>query len=242
MSPKEDQDQGAAQASTTTATNNAPSSSPLDKEEQTSPTTREATSASNDDNDNDGDDSSPSCLQRISSFYFGNEFLILIVAAILLARAYPPLGAEYLAPEITATWLAVCIIFVMAGLGLKTEEFKNAFGQIWFNLTVQLYNFGVVSATVYGVTRGLEAANILSKDLADGMVIGASLPMTINMVLVLTKSSGGDESLAIVNAAAGTFFVCFLAIGVARVVLVRPSLLTAVRRPALLQATWWESF
>lgn len=240
MSPKEDQDQGVARTSSTTATKNAPSLSPLEKEQQTSPTTNEATSPSN--GDNDGDDSSPSCLQRIAAFYFGNEFLILIIAAILLARAYPPLGAEYLAPEITATWLAVCIIFVMAGLGLKTEEFKNAFGQIWFNLTVQLYNFGVVSATVYGVSRGLEAASILSKDLADGMVIGASLPMTINMVLVLTKSSGGDESLAIVNAAAGTFFVCFLARGVARILLVRPSLLTAVRRPALLQATCWEFF
>ena len=54
-------------------------------------------------------------------------------------------------------------------------------------------------------SRGLEAAGILSQDLADGMVIGASLPMTINMVLVLTKASGGDESLAIVNAAAGTY-------------------------------------
>lgn len=210
MSPKEEQDLGVAQASSTTATNNnnndTPSPSPLDKKEDTAPTTTATASASND-NENDND-SAPSCLQRLVAFYFANEFLILIITAILLARAYPPIGAEYLAPEITATWLAVCIIFVMAGLGLKTEEFKNAFGQIWFNLTIQLYNFGVVSSVVYGVTRGLEAANILSKDLADGMVIGASLPMTINMVLVLTKSSGGDESLAIVNAAAGMCFVC----------------------------------
>lgn len=146
---------------------------------------------------------SKSCMQRLVSFYFDNEFLILVITAILLARAYPPLGAKYLAPEITATWLAVEIIFLMAGLGLKTEEFKNAFGQIGFNVTIQLFNFGLVSAAVYGVSRGLQAADILSQDLADGMVVAASLPMTINMVLVLTKASGGDESLAIVNAAAG---------------------------------------
>ena len=138
--------------------------------------------------------------------YRENEFLILIVTSILLARAYPPIGATYLVPEITATWVAVCIIFVMAGLGLKTEEFKNAFGMIGFNVLVQSYNFGAVSATTYGVSRALVALNVLSQDLADGMVIASSLPMTINMVLVLTKSSGGDESLAIVNAASGACF------------------------------------
>ena len=202
MSPKEEQDQAAVQASSHNKSEPSPSTNKQDEEERTSPATT-TTPASNNDDDNNNDDASPSCLQRLVTFYFGNEFLILVVTAILLARAYPPIGADYLVPEITATWLAVCIIFVMAGLGLKTEEFKNAFSQIGFNLTIQLYNFGFVSATVFGVSRGLEAAGILSTDLADGMVIGASLPMTINMVLVLTKASGGDESLAIVNAAAG---------------------------------------
>jgi sodium/bile acid cotransporter 7 len=44
-------------------------------------------------------------------FYFTNEFLFLVVVVILLAKAYPPLGAEYLRPEITATWIAVIFIF-----------------------------------------------------------------------------------------------------------------------------------
>lgn len=39
------------------------------------------------------------------------EFLIWIVIAICLARAYPPLGAEYLQPQITSTWIAVIFIF-----------------------------------------------------------------------------------------------------------------------------------
>jgi sodium/bile acid cotransporter 7 len=50
----------------------------------------------------------------------------------------------------------------------------------------------------------------LSQDLADGMVVAASLPMTINMVLVLTKSAGGDEAAAIFNAAAGNMIGVFL--------------------------------
>mmetsp|Transcript_13929 Transcript_13929/g.38517 ORF Transcript_13929/g.38517 Transcript_13929/m.38517 type:complete len:418 (+) Transcript_13929:192-1445(+) len=160
-----------------------------------------------------GDDSEqkkPSFAARLCTFYRQNEFLLLVIAAILLARAYPPLGAEYLAPHITATWIAVCIIFLFAGLGLKTEEFSKAFQQIWFNLFVQGFNFGVVSVLVYSISLGLKSASILSEDLADGLVVAASLPMTINMVMVLTKSAGGDESLAIVNAAAGNLIGVFL--------------------------------
>ena len=108
---------------------------------------------------------------RLIEFYWTNEFLILIVVAILLARAYPPLGADYLQPDITATWLAVCFIFLMAGLGLKTEEFSKAFQRIWFNLFVQCFNFFVLSSTIYGGSRLLEYAGILSQDLADGMVV-----------------------------------------------------------------------
>jgi len=41
------------------------------------------------------------------------SFLILIVMAVSLAKAYPPLGAKYLAPQITSTWIAVMFIFGM---------------------------------------------------------------------------------------------------------------------------------
>jgi sodium/bile acid cotransporter 7 len=99
---------------------------------------------------------------------------------------------------------------LLAGLGLKTSEFSNAFQQVRFNATVQIFNFGVVSAFVYALSRGLEHGKILSKDLADGMVVCASLPMAINMVFVLTKAAGGDEAAAIFNASAGNLVGVFL--------------------------------
>lgn len=144
------------------------------------------------------------------NFYFTYEFLVLVLVAILLARAYPPLGAVYLAPQITATWIAVIFIFVMAGLGLKTSEFTNAFKQFYFNAIVQLYNFGAVSAVVFGFARLLETIGALDKNLADGMIICSCLPMTINMVMVLTKAAGGDEAAAIFNAAFGNMVGVFL--------------------------------
>ena len=42
------------------------------------------------------------------------------------------------------------------------------------------------------------------------MIICACLPMTINMVIVLTKSSGGDEAAAVFNAAFGNMIGVFL--------------------------------
>jgi sodium/bile acid cotransporter 7 len=155
-----------------------------------------------------------SCLQtywkKLAAFYFTYEFLVLVVLVILLARAYPPLGATYLAPQITATWIAVVFIFVLAGLGLKTEEFKKAFKRMYFNIFVQCFNFGVVSSIVFGFSRLLTETNVITKSLADGMVVCSSLPLTINMVLVLTKNAGGDEASAIFNAAFGNLVGVFL--------------------------------
>jgi len=176
--------------------------------------TSKTPSSSNDGTDDNADDEDQPCHTKVwnwwCTFYANNEFVILVVIVICLARLYPPLGANYLQPQITSTWIAVLFIFVLAGLGLKTEEFSKALQRFKFNLFVQCFNFGVVSSIVYGISRGLNAGGIISQGLADGMVVCASLPLTINMVLVLTKSAGGDEASAIFNAAFGNMVGVFL--------------------------------
>ena len=158
--------------------------------------------------------STPPCHKRLyqkwQSIYTKHSFLILVIIAILLAYAYPPLGATYLAPQITATWIAVMFIFILAGMGIKTEEFAKAFQRLYFNIFLQCFNFGVVSGIVYGFSRFMVVVNALPQSLADGMTICASLPITVNMVLVLTKSAGGDEASAIFNAAFGNLMGVFL--------------------------------
>ena len=98
----------------------------------------------------------------------------------------------------------------MAGMGLKTNELFKAFQRLWFNITVQVFNFGVVSSIAFGVSRGLAKVIPDFQALADGMVVCASLPLTVNMVLVLTKSAKGDEAAAIFNAAFGNLLGVFL--------------------------------
>jgi solute carrier family 10 (sodium/bile acid cotransporter), member 7 len=99
---------------------------------------------------------------------------------------------------------------VLAGLGLKTEEFAKALLRLKYNAFVQLFNFGVVSGCTYAVCRFLVAVGGLDKNLADGLVMCSCLPMTISSVAVLTKASGGDEAAAIFNSTfsnMGGFFV-----------------------------------
>jgi solute carrier family 10 (sodium/bile acid cotransporter), member 7 len=151
-----------------------------------------------------------SCLKAIVRIYWEQEFLILVVLAILLAMAYPPLGAKYVQPDITASWIAVIFIFFVSGLSLKTSEFSSALKEVYFNAYVQIFNFGVTSSVVFGLARLLALANILRKDLTDGIIIAASLPMTTNMVQLMTKAAGGDEAAAIFNAAFGNLVGVFI--------------------------------
>jgi sodium/bile acid cotransporter 7 len=159
-------------------------------------------------------DSSLSRYKRIYNkagrFYHQNSFLILVTCAILLAYAYPPLGAKYVAPKITATWIAVIFIFILAGMGIRTEELTKALQRVYFNSFVQVFNFMVVSGTVYGFTRFMLHVNALPESLADGMTITSTLSVSVNMGIVLTKLVGGDEAAAIFDAAFGNFLGVFL--------------------------------
>jgi len=165
---------------------------------------------SDDDDDEEELTSRQKFRKRFWDFYETNEFLILVVIAICLARAYPPLGAEYLKPKITAGWIAVILIFLMAGLALRTEEFVKAFQQIYFNAFVQLFNFGFISVCVFGFSRLMVTLGAISQELGNGMAICGCLPITVNMCVVLTKASGGDEAAAIFNTAFANMIGIFI--------------------------------
>jgi len=68
------------------------------------------------------------------NIYAKYSFLILIVLAVALAKAYPPLGAIYLKPQITATWIAVIFIFCKTIHARGTRVFKA-----FFNLFVSFF-------------------------------------------------------------------------------------------------------
>jgi solute carrier family 10 (sodium/bile acid cotransporter), member 7 len=155
--------------------------------------------------------SSSSFCTEVQSFLREQELLLLILAAIGLARIFPIPGVYWVHPEITATWLAVVFIFILAGLGLQTSEFAKAFQNVRFNVTIQFFSFFFVSGFVYVISQQLVHHHILNNSaLADGMVICSCLPMAINTVIVITKSANGDEASAVFNAAAANLVGVFV--------------------------------
>jgi solute carrier family 10 (sodium/bile acid cotransporter), member 7 len=141
------------------------------------------------------------CCQHVASCGKEHTFVLCVVLAVFCAWIYPKFALNYLHPELTASWIAVVVIFVCAGLNLKTSALTKALWNVQFNAVVQTFNFLIVSGVVFGVTRALIALDwIQNPALADGMVVCASLPMAINMVVVLCHAAHGDEAAAVFNA------------------------------------------
>ena len=155
----------------------------------------------------------PSARERCWSFYSSNSFVLNVIVVICVARAAPWIGAEHLAPQITASQISVGVIFFFTGLGLKTRELIKALANYRFNAFVQLFNLGVLPVGIWCVSSLLRSMNALSRGLANGIVVCASLPMTVNMVIVLTKSAGGDEAAAVFNSACGNLLGVFVTPG-----------------------------
>jgi sodium/bile acid cotransporter 7 len=165
--------------------------------------------------DDENDDKKKTCLKtflgKIWAFYWAYDFPINILISICIALAYPKFGAVTVKPKITAGWIATAIIFFISGLGLKTKElFKVMFRRLYFNVFVEVYNFGLVSAFVFGVSRALAGSGAIPQALADGLAITACLPMSINAVIILTQAAHGDEAAAIFHTAFSNMTGIFL--------------------------------
>jgi sodium/bile acid cotransporter 7 len=104
----------------------------------------------------------------------------------------------------------VIVIFLLAGMGLRSEELAKAFQRVGFNSYIQFFNFMIVSGAVYGFSRLMLHLGALPESLADGMVICSTLSVSVNMGIVLTKVVGGDEAAAVFDAAFGNFLGVFV--------------------------------
>ena len=120
------------------------------------------------------------------NFYETNHFLIKAILAILIAKLYPPLGAELLYPQITGQWCAVMFIFCMAGILIKTSELGTAVTRWKFNIFVLGFNFFGLSFIVYWSTRLLLKYNLINDGMADGMIV-----CSVRSRIVLFRFVGG---------------------------------------------------
>lgn len=78
--------------------------------------------------------------------FISNGLLAMMMLCTIVAWIFPKLGAVYVQPEISASWIAVVIIFFINGLSMDTAKIIHAAENIKFNTFIQLFNFVFVSA------------------------------------------------------------------------------------------------
>lgn len=85
-----------------------------------------------------------------------------ILACIFLAGIYPKLGSKEgpLNTEISVKYGAVCLIFLISGLSLKTDTIFHTFQQYELHLFVQAYTFVFVPIFMQALVRILEVFGV----------------------------------------------------------------------------------
>ena len=162
-----------------------------------------------DDNDKSGSRSLlehfKSTRAKIAAFCDKNYFLVGLVTAVALAGIAPGIGRKGgpLMPELTVAWGATCSIFVLAGLNLPTSELRRAAMSLKEHTLIQSINLALIPLAMLPLCNALLAGGLLSQSLRDGMLVMSALPTTVNMCVALSRSSAGDEALAIFNAVLG---------------------------------------
>ena len=168
--------------------------------------------------DAEAEETPPTRCDRVKSFYLQNSFMVNVIIVIAIARAHASLTTKTYCDVLSIlAIIAVIWIFLFTGLGLRTRELVKALKNYKFNAFVQLFNLGLLPVAIWAISRVLIDIKVLSTPLANGVAVCAFLPMTVNMVIVLTKSSGGaDPASRIVSGRGGRGWSLFCGRGSAR--------------------------
>jgi len=120
-------------------------------------------------------------------------------------------GSNRVHSKVTTTFVAVPLVFFVSGITLPYSLFHAFLNTPFFLIYIQCFNFFCIPCLViYPITEFLLHFQLLSLELAHGMIMCATLPLTINMVIVFTKSANGDEASAVFSATASTFLGIFI--------------------------------
>jgi solute carrier family 10 (sodium/bile acid cotransporter), member 7 len=173
----------------------------------------DATAASATDTDRQADDDSfENLLSSIRDFTNKNFFLVGMLVAVVLAKAFPVLGQNnnggILRPDLFIGNFGVTLIFLLSGLSLQTSELTQAISNVKMNGVIQAFIFAIWPFCI-GVPLKILLGTI-SPRLSDGLIIMTTLPTTVNMCIMLTSACGGNVALSICNAVISNMLGIFI--------------------------------
>jgi len=158
---------------------------------------------SNDAAEEKSSESSLPSLRLLLTFASKNFFLVGMVVAVGLARAFPAAGKNggLLRPELFVGKYGVTTIFLLSGLSLELAQLKDAASNWKLNGLIQAMSF-VAWPYLIGLplTKLLATLHIFPQPLLDGLLILSCLPTTVNMCVILTANAGGNVASALCNA------------------------------------------
>ena len=142
-------------------------------------------------------------LTKLRTFASKNFFVLGMVVAASLARAFPALGNNggVLRPELFIGKYGVTLIFLLSGISLQLFELKQAASNVKLNCLIQAMLF-IAWPLLIGLPLTQAAAGLLPPALLDGILILTCLPTTVNMCVILTAAANGNVATALCNAVA----------------------------------------
>ena len=149
------------------------------------------------------EDGDKSFQTKLKEFCNKNFFLMGLVFVVLLGIFVPEIAHKEgpLRPDITASWIAVIVIFLISGLGVKSTELRRA--TLFWQLNLFVHFFIFIFYPVIGliITSILKPVTSLNDALLDGLLICLCLPTTISSAVVLTLNCYGNEAASVINTA-----------------------------------------
>ncbi len=137
------------------------------------------------------------CWQRWRPFLLKHFLPLGLLLAILLGLTVPQLGVAVASLKV-GDWglvqtFAVCLIFIISGLTLKTDDIKKAL-RAW-----QATAYGIVSINFLTPLLALVTTQLafLPREFQYGFLLFCTMPTTINSGVALANAAGGNFALAL---------------------------------------------
>lgn len=147
----------------------------------------------------------------IGSFLYENWFVVGICLSIALAAAWPELGRThgYIQSQYTIKYGAVIVIFIISGMGLKTDVLVQSIKRPFLHLLVQGLSLGLTPFLGWGVGSAM-LKTPLNTSFSLGFIVACAMPTTVSTNVVFTNQAGGNEACALINAVIGNIIGIFI--------------------------------
>ena len=152
---------------------------------------------------------SASCWKRTRPVLLKHFLPIGLLLAILLGLAVPQLGVAVASIKIgevgIVQTIAVCLIFIISGLTLKTDDILKAI-RAWQATTYGILSINFLTPLLALVTTQLD---FLPREFQFGFLLFCTMPTTINSGVALAQAAGGNFALALLLTVASNMLGIF---------------------------------